>query len=181
MLAFTATVKVVAETSEERVINGYTYNVYSVQAGHTVIYGLFDKRADVTVGSCITSDDVYLTNYDMGKSPVQLALRFGKFHEVEESQVPDALEVKCNGRYYKPRKDEVRFAGVARRPFFPSTLSIKNEVGNNFNVLLVGIYRQAYALKELPDKCYINCTAKIYPRAYGPGYELNVRDFTVCD
>ena len=176
MLAFSAQVKILEKYEDERLeIGKYVYDVYLVKAGDLTIKALFESRYQLEVGDCVRSEQVYLTNYDRLKFTNELAIRFGKFEVFpsEEFVDTDRFEVKCNGKFIKSDKTKIKFVGATKKPFAACTISIKNEDGKQFNVLLVGLYRKADMLLDFDANTYINLTARLSRKIYEEGFELN--------
>lgn len=182
MLAFSAKARVLRDCEETRDINGYMFNVFKIQVtGDLEIYALFDSRDNIKVGDCIQSKAVYLTNYDLGRNPKELALRFGRVEILEEEgfTLPECLEVIVNGKLVKSEKAEVKYVNVTRYPFIAVTLSIKNEVGKNFDVLLTAAHKKAEAIAKTDAASYISCKAKLLRRNDDDVFKLVLQSFEV--
>lgn len=183
MLFFSAVVKVLDNCNEQRSINGYKFDVYRVQAGLIEIYALFDVGFEAKKGDIVKSPQVYLTNYDRPHRPVELALRFVRatvLQDKSEYKDNEPLVVRANGLCKKPKKDVLNYVGVERRPFLASTLCIKNEEGQAFDVLLTAFDKRAESLLSLKQAEFIDCKAKLLRKDGKDVFKLVLVDYSVC-
>lgn len=176
MLPFSANMRIKEDTREIKNINGYEYKVVMVSVAKLEMFALFDNRSLIKEGDCIISDTVFLTNYDTERTPTELALLVVNFKVLpEESYTPmDYLDVNFNGRLIKSGRVKIKRVGVMRKPFLPCTVSIKNENGVFFNVLLIGFNKQAEKLNEIPTNTFINAKARLFRKMHQTGFELNL-------
>lgn len=180
MISFNASMQIVENKEQTHDINGYIYDVYIVRVTEELeMLALFKQGSNIKVGDCVKASTVYLTNFDQERTPIELALRVSKFKLVEPNdfELPEYLEVKCNGQIIKSKKVGIRRVGVMRKPFLPCTFRIRNEKGLTFNVLLVSFYKLAKELDELNDGTYVNMKARLFHKTHEPGYELNLSSY----
>lgn len=164
---------------ELRLINDYKLRVVKLKIGKSLsIYAYLDPKQEIKVGDIIQSDTAYLTNHDDSRTPKDLALRFGEFKVVstDEFEPKDYIDVYCNGKFIKSKKAQVSLVGITKKPFIPCTLSIKNEIGSIFNVLLIGSYAHAERLDQICTNTYVNVRARLYNQINKTGFELNVQE-----
>ena len=182
MLPFTGQLKVIQKCDEEQFkINKYVYDVYLVEAGNLELKALFDIRYPVKEGDYIYSEDLYLTNFSKSRTADFLMVRVGWFDIIEECDYvkKDYFEIKCNGRIIKSSTSELRKIGARQKEFYACTISIKNEFGKPFNVLLVSFYRKAKSLYALENDSFANITAKLCLKRFSDGHELVLTGYDI--
>lgn len=183
MLAFTGQLKIVGKCGEDGFkINKYVYDAYEVEAGKEIVRAFIDTRFPVKIGDCIYSEDLYITNFDKARTAEYLDIRVGRFEIIPEEQYErkDHFIVKCNGRLIKPNNDEIKKIGVTKRPFYACTLSVKNEFGKPFNIMLIAYSKKAMDLKEVEGNTYLNVEAMLFHKRVAEGHELKLVDFSKC-
>ena len=188
MLAFAGQIKILGKYEGESIkVNEYLFDTYEVEAGKEVIKAFFDVRFPVSVGDCIYSEDMYITDgmtrAKDSRTAEFLSVRVGSFRIIpeEEYEKKEHFVVKCNGKLLKPIDDKgVRKIGPANKPFYACTFSIKNEFGKPFTILLIGFYNKAKKLYDLPNGTYMNIEAKLFQKRVTGGHELMLLGFDKC-
>lgn len=175
MLVFETAVKVVERLEGEVEINGYVFNKYLTTVGDVEII-VISTDSDLPIGKWVKSGSTYLTSIrEDGKKLTVLRMERPVVMD-DDFKGPKDLEVRCNGKIVKPKNNAVQFLGVAKRPFYPCTLIVRNECGL-FKLFVRGSYQKAYELRDIPDQSYINCTGVLRPKQELGVYDLSFKSY----
>lgn len=159
------------------------YDAFRVEVADLEMYALFKKSSEVKEGDCITCDAT-LAPLLLEECAETVALRIREFEVVpQEDYVPmEVLNVKVNGKMYKPLNSEVRLIkkGDNQIEFLTSTLSVKNVDDSFFRLLMVSFGEQAKVMGETEGGSFLNLRAELHKQKREDNFELHVIDFDIA-
>lgn len=175
MRAFKADLKILGNTNQEVKFNDLVYWVYMAKVGNFVLPVLIARRDHVWAGDYLHVESAYLTHYKR-EDKVVFVLRIRSFTRitVEEFKQTEYLHVVVEGKVIKARDAQVSRVTAHNLPFIASTLIISNEIEESAGILLVAFRTYALRIHKLPQGSNIVLSARMYPKRYEGGFELNI-------
>ena len=163
-------------------INGFKYNLHLMRVGtHERFKVLLPIYSDVSIGSCIVSENWIITRLGTENNPVDLCVRVDKFELVnpEGFEVSKYLNTKVTGMFLNSEKCTLRTIGPDRKPFYMATIKIKDSFGISYYMIIVAFGNQAKRLSMVKKTSVIESGVTVKRRKNNEGYELAVINFEV--
>ena len=172
MVGFYARGEVKEELDRTVGINERMYEVFMLDVAGLSIIGLFDKANNngIHVGMKFEVDHCWLTNCT-GESKNIIGLLIPSYTVIQDEKFEPMtnLSVRVNGRYFKVEDfQEPKRVGPNHIMCMSGKLRVKNEIGELFNVPVVGMRKEAYLLAEAKDKSFYNITGTLKHRTDRP-------------
>lgn len=175
MRAFKVDLKILRNTNQEVRFHDFIYRVYIAKVGSFVLPVLIARRDHIWAGDYLHVESAYLTHYKR-EDKVMFALRIRSFTRItmEEFKQTEYLHIVVEGKVIKAKDAQVSRVTAHNLPFIASTLLISNEIEESAGILLVAFRTYALRIHKLPQGSNIVLSARMYPKRYEGGFELNI-------
>lgn len=167
MLASMIYYKVEGITDEQIDINNYMYRKVNVTLPKEVPMELFISERDmnkVVVGKYYMTRRAFLTSMNTSKNTTtSFNFRVDSFEEITKEIYYEQFEtvVEFHARIHKRQWDSLKNTGPMLVPTFKTTVSVRNEYKDEFNVVLIGFYSKATLLRNISNICYADIKGTI--------------------
>lgn len=167
-------------------LNGFKYFKCGITVpGNIKMYGFINSQMSPIIeeGKYYSARKAYLTYIDGVEvdNSKDASFRIDTTTVSDEStyRSEEVTVVHINALVHKSKNNEIRYYGPMRTAYFCTTARMRNEVEEDFYIMLMGFHGKARALEKLNDLCYADITGILSRRKHKKPCYIVVKDVLV--